>query len=529
MKKFGKFCTENHRLLWAGAFLLMAAVLGINCFLWKIDPLKGTYHLGGRIAGVFVILLILLLAYAGVMAFLFFKKSDVFKKHQVKIAALTVALFGMAFMFVMPPFSCPDEKYHFLGAYHLSNMMMGVKDDTASRHAMVRKEDADFLLNEHPGIDDYSLLFSAGSWTGKADSELVLFEDEKYYDCFYLGYLPQVIGITIGRLLGLRQLPTMMLARMFSLATFLFFFVLALKTIPFGKELLSLIALFPMTLELISGISYDGIVLGMSFFFIAKVLDLAFMAEKVKRKDIILLTLLMAFLAPIKVTYLLLAFLMFLIPKEKFASKKEYIISAVCMAVFIGTVFLIFRLGKFAEYAAGENTQLDYVDAQSYTFGEILKDPVYSIKVLVNSFWYHAGFWFENMFGAQLGWVDINVPIFFIYGFAILLFMTAIKPAEEPVYFKRGSRALLWLVFGLIAFLIVLSMMVAWTPTGYPVVLGVQGRYFLPILPLSIFAVRGTCFRRSEETTPWIMYGAVLLNICVYLSIFETVMQRMGE
>ena len=186
-------------------------------------------------------------------------------------------------------------------------------------------------------------------------------------------------------------------------------------------------------------------------------------------------------------------------------------------------------IDRLAEYAAGENTQLDYVDAQSYTFGEILKDPVYSIKVLVNSFWYHAGFWFENMFGAQLGWVDINVPIFFIYGFAILLFMTAIKPAEEPVYFKRGSRALLWLVFGLIAFLIVLSMMVAWTPTGYPVVLGVQGRYFLPILPLSIFAVRGTCLRRSEETTPWIMYGAVLLNICVYLSIFETVMQRMGE
>ena len=134
MKKFGKFCTENHRLLWAGAFLLMAAVLGINCFLWKIDPLKGTYHLGGRIAGVFVVLLILLLGYAGVMAFLFFKKSDVFKKHQVKIAALTVALFGMVFMFVMPPFSCPDEKYHFLGAYHLSNMMMGVK--MVHRHAM---------------------------------------------------------------------------------------------------------------------------------------------------------------------------------------------------------------------------------------------------------------------------------------------------------------------------------------------------------------------------------------------------------
>lgn len=529
MNKFKAFCMKHQEIIWAFALLFIIAILVVNVLIFKVNPMVPAAPRVDKVRIIFVLFSLMLLAVAGFLGYIGFKKKDFYKKHIVKISALLVAIFGFVYIFIMPPFSCCDEKYHFLGAYHMSNQMMFVKDDLAERHAYVRTEDSEFLLNQKPGIYDYTALTAGENWKGPVNSELVLYTEDKYYDCFYLGYLPQAIGITIGRLIGLKQLPMMVLARMFSLLTFLIFFILAMRKMPFGKEIIGLIALFPMVLELISAISYDGIVLGMSFYFIAYVLDLTFMKEKVEVKDMIILTAVMAFLAPIKVVYLLLAFMMFFIPKSKFGSTKKYVIAAASMAAVIALVFLAFRIGKIIEYAAGDNTKLDYTDADSYTMAQILGDPVWTIKIMINSFWHYGSMWLENMFGAQLGWMDVEIPHFYIMGFLILLFIAATKPAEEPVYYTAKHRCLSWVIFGVISFAVVLSMMAAWTPVGLEEVVGVQGRYFLPVLPLSLLAIRGNSFRRNVQTNTWITYGAVILNICVFLSIFGTVITRVGE
>lgn len=78
-------------------------------------------------------------------------------------------------------------------------------------------------------------------------------------------YLPQALGITLGRLLSLGQVLTIYLGRLCNLAFFVLCGWLAVRLAPFGKMAFFGAALLPMTLELVSSLSYDGFAISLGF------------------------------------------------------------------------------------------------------------------------------------------------------------------------------------------------------------------------------------------------------------------------
>ena len=79
---------------------------------------------------------------------------------------------------------------------------------------------------------------------------------------------------------------------------------ISIKKIPFGKILLAVYLMIPMMLQQATAISVDSLMNAIIIFFISYILSLMFNNENLKKKEIIILLVLSAFIGLSKVTYI---------------------------------------------------------------------------------------------------------------------------------------------------------------------------------------------------------------------------------
>ena len=145
----------------------------------------------------------------------------------------------------------------------------------------------------------------------------------------------------------------------------------------------------------------------------------------------------------------------------------------------------------------------------------LVMDPLLLIEMLVNSFRLKSEFYGASMIGV-LGWLDTWLPSG-IYLYATLLLAAALvgdalsRNAIRPV--DRGLLAAAFPAFVLTTMVILWA---AWTPVGAEAIEGVQGRYFLPVLPLlaCVLGARHSTDREVAATTAFtlaiVLYSAGL-------------------
>lgn len=103
-----------------------------------------------------------------------------------------------------------------------------------------------------------------------------------------------------------------------------------------------------------------------------------------------------------------------------------------------------------------------------------------------------TGSWYwQTMVGSSLSWFDVPIHGCLILVLTVCLFLSVFPIKNEKEVFITKKQKL-WI--GTIIFcgvvLIILSML-TWTDVGSKLFQGVQGRYFLPILPLFLLLFRG--------------------------------------
>ena len=92
---------------------------------------------------------------------------------------------------------------------------------------------------------------------------------------------------------------------------------------------------------------------------------------------------------------------------------------------------------------------------------------------------------------------------------------------DLPVKSILGGVSLL--VFALIF----VTLYGQWTAYGYDKILGVQGRYFLPLLFPLILALKPKRFVEGAGETPWGLFlGAWSIDLCVYATLFVQALCR---
>jgi uncharacterized membrane protein len=325
--------------------------------------------------------------------------------------------------------------------------------------------------------------------------------------------LPQAITMrSLGRLANLPALTVLYLCRLAGLVGYLILVWLAIRLMPFGKWILLVLAASPMALFQATTISTDSISNGIGFLFTAGCLKMAGSKELGWREcgNLVVLIFLL-FLAKLNlIPLILLPFL--LIPPSSFTRKGIY---AFLIAI-TGILFMI----EVAGWNIITSTRLDPLMANEANLTAqllyILGHPLIFFQTLIRDFVANGLIYLQ-------GWIDgygyyYWTPPQIISLFFLLSLGSAILITSAFKQVSNRFRIVFILVFAASYLATIMSLYLTFTPVGSDQVLGVQGRYFIPLalplfLALSSFAGTKKTILASPQWVIGLLTIALSLNI----------------
>lgn len=324
-----------------------------------------------------------------------------------------------------------------------------------------------------------------------------------------VNYLPQVIGVAVSRLFTTNSMIHLYIARFCNIITCIAMLYFAIKLIPFGKNLLFLFSLIPISMEGFSTLSADGMLLATAFLLISYILYLSFSKEKkVDKKDIIILSILSIVIALSKTIYIVLLPLLLLIPKEKWGSRKKKIlvISLVCV------ISAILDIGWYF-IGIQKETLISGNDAFSY----ILASPISYLQRIIYTIVINFEKYIKEIFGSTLEWNEQIVIYVFPYILLAMSIIITVK-GKEKINWTTWQKVVLSIVILSCIFLVFTSMFLAWAKFLVNYIDGVQGRYLMPIMPL-IFLLFGRKFSDDKNLTKTISIIGLIMQVYVIMEI----------
>ena len=257
--------------------------------------------------------------------------------------------------------------------------------------------------------------------------------------------------------------------------------------------------MIPIAIEGFSSLSPDAITISMSFLFIAYVFHLAF-GEKTqvgwKEKGILLVMSIVIALS--KIVYLPLVGLILIIPKEKFkqGSQKWKVIDFAIIAVLATIVNLIWLA------IAGKYLAVFQEGASSVKIMQAIQNPIQFGQMILFSIIYGQSTNTLSLFGTELGYFEF-VKTYAIVPYVLIGLYLFIAVTDSKLKDKLKRYQVVWILLVILATILLLfmSLYVHWTASGSAYIQGIQGRYFLPILPLVMLLI-GHRFKKVQSTYP---------------------------
>ena len=153
--------------------------------------------------------------------------------------------------------------------------------------------------------------------------------------------------------------------------------------------------------------------------------------------------------------------------------------------------------------------------------GYLLKNPIYIVELLLNTMMYKFDVYLSQMLGGSLGWFTIQIPYVIVLGFLVVMVYAALRKEKEPQLISVGERTWMWMVVAGVCALSMAAMLFYWTPISYRTIEGVQGRYFLPVLPLALVALRTRRTCVSDHAESYAAMWTALLQVFVVTAVFR--------
>ncbi|MDY7991475.1 DUF2142 domain-containing protein [Paenibacillus polymyxa] len=394
-------------------------------------------------------------------------------------------LFGLCWMFLLPPFQAPDEESHFFRAYGISSGKLICENIGVSNAGSYLPDNIN-LFQQSLGAEDIKFHYEVKQDLSKFQKAKNMYpsntESFLAYGnaCAYspIPYIPQVLGIEFGKLFHASWLIIFYLARLINFLAFIGVIYYTIKISPKLKYLILLLALMPMMLHQAVSLSPDALTVSLCFLFVAYVMKMRHESELVSRKNIIVLILLSIAIALLKVTYFPLTFLVFIIPADKFGVRKNFWktgLSVITLSiVFTGLWFFCTRLSHI-EFPLDPTEQLK----------NALYHPFAFAKLLIMSFFVNDALYIQ--FFGDFGWLDTPLPLVLAIAYYCVLTIVTFYEGRKEIANPVNERADFWsAILGVVSFvgcalLVEISLYLNWTQDSPNYISGVQGRYFIPI------------------------------------------------
>ena len=435
-------------------------------------------------------------------------------------------ILGLVMILLIPPFDSPDELTHFQNAWAAGHGQVFSGEYWAEGKLSLPSGFAP-LMEEYPvrliGISNQNKC----SWSD-------LFQQSAAYEptgtmmpvsgrIFSFGYLFSALGMTIGSALGsvfgvnLLHSPyiQLLLGRMCNWIFFVLVTRAALRKERRFRRTLFLLAAMPMSLFLAATLSYDAVLIPVSFYLFSSVLSLS---EKrpgeITVSEYVRLLLCALFICGVKAPYACLMLLFLLLPRDTFGTagrrrlrRMILILLAAAGGFALSTLPYLFPLGGATGYVAEQGSWL-------------LAHPLALPGIILRTLWVDSvsliiGFW------GCYGWLDLHFPrIWTVVGWIFLLGISAFECCDFPTG-KRGWKRLPGLIATVLVFSVLCTLQyISHAPKVNGGVIGgdhsygFQGRYLIPCyLPFLLTFANGSLNRKKPERIPALKKRLTLISV----------------
>lgn len=516
--KIGAIAASAIGIIFAIVFFIM------NCF----DTTKTKFY-----NGYFAIILVLMIATTiYLLRFLLLDKEWSYPRVFVILAIG----WSVCMQLAMPPISGADEVQHFYSAYHCSNIILGMKD-----HNLGRQDDGsnlwlrDETYFEMRAEDYYHLPFidvtfpyqyqilADGNWF-HTDEQMKSMVPVYIQPTQARRYLLSGTGIALARFLNWGFSGVVFMGRFMNSLSLIFVVWFCLMLLPIGKAQLVTFALFPTILQLCGSYSYDNMSILLSLVLLTVILNLSHPNVKLHAIHLYVIAVLLVWLIPNKMVYVLFAIWFFAIPLKKWytdviLSKKwyEYGLLGIFVAgaaVAIKKYYPIYAYKIYDVFVLKFNHATIETDASraAYSMDDVFADPIGTLKFawegIKVDFWYNI----HHVVGSQLGHIRLNaeVPMACILVMLAVLILTFVAN-RKGTRLKKYQYVVIGL--GLLACVIAIfaGCLIRFTPLEGSQRIQISYRYLIPIYMCMCIAL-GTDAKENKGSLALILVQNIALT-----------------
>lgn len=439
----------------------------------------------------------------------------------VRLVAWASLTFGTVLCFLVPPFMVADEPAHFFRAYALSRGEAGAERRPEGAGAVLPTslgQLVDELWTGLPGhperkVDPRAIRRALGK---PLQPERTAFLDYRTAAQFpFIPYLPQAAGLAIGRLAGATPLAGFYLARLANLAAGTLLLLLALRQLPACRWLAAMAAVAPMALTNRASVSADVVVVGAAFVLVATAAKLALApAAQIGRRDHALLLAAAVVLCLTKPPYALLALAPCIVPRERWPrGRRGLAFAAGYAAAAVLATGLALGTALSLDLSIRPGAPVD----RAAQMRDAVREPLRVARIVATDAVAHGPRYAAQLVGVQLGWLDTRLPWWLVEGYLLILAALLVLDDGPRPSLGWGRRAWLAALVAASALAIIASQYMAFTPYRADFVEGVQGRYFLPLVPAAALALHRPRRAGPPPALPWLLAAWTGLALAVTL------------
>lgn len=436
-----------------------------------------------------------------------------------KFFLIVSLVFGFLYVFILPPFQSVDEASHFYRGYEIiSGKFLAKKTDKltgdylpsslenlASKYTFLIKN-VDNKINPTYIIDSSKIKLE------KETTKFTVFQNTALYSP--ICYLGQAPGLYIAKSLNLNPLAIFYMGRISNLLFFTLVIYFSIRTIPFYKTTLMLLALMPMTLSLAGALTSDVMVIGINFLWVALILKFIFDKEKINNLQTVSLIFL-GFIIALTKHYFMLIPLIFLIPKSKFQNLKKYLVCTLGVTLF-AIISVILWQKVINGLSLDMNPNSNYVEQINF----ILMHPLSYLFVLLKTLIIKTPRIIITMIGV-LGWQDTRLDFLTYMIYPILIILSVISEKSD-FKFEKWQLYLIFLDILISISIIFTEVYIIWSNVGSSIIYGLNGKYFIPLmLPFLLLFCGKNSIKNPENIRLFIYIAVILILISSDLSIIH--------
>lgn len=376
--------------------------------------------------------------------------------------------FGLLYAALIPPGHVPDESLHFVWSYQIATGDLGNADPADPNRGTVPEKIGAISYSFPPQTPNRWERFR--ELMAKADESTRSRESiQRFYPL--PTYLPQALALSLGRLLHLPPIVLFYFGRlaMLVLSSLVFLWILRHQA---RLEYLWIL-LLPITVQECVSYSADSVVIPLSMAILA-ILHSETARTAAIRWFGFALTVWLAFT---KVPYALVGLATLAETRDGLRSRARHLGYS---AIILGSIAFAFAYDlKLAtdQYPAA-NSNPGYAIDRLAQLALVRNNPFSFALILIRTFAVKLWTWIQMLY--WLGTFEVFIPVAFVLLSLASLGFNARRNKSSSRTRMLGVFAIFSIAYAFIA----LSQYAVWSRVGAPLVEGIQGRYFLPLLPM---------------------------------------------